>query len=346
MSASRTLSLLSLPNELLLHILTPFPTQSLLALAPVCQRLHALIYRLILQRLRAAANPPDHTLLLECYHPSAKLTEPALYCTYLRTPGLPADASAGTAPRDSRPPQLRHLRALYSTFAPQRRAPSPPAAPARHPAGEVSGTRTHAAAAARAAQGERVAHVVSLEGHELFAQLCAAANLVRPGPRPGLFGSVQRVEEGVVRVWRQWLGRAAARGAPGGGAGARAEDWEGDESVLWVDLRRHVGLRVSVRSREWKRNMPVLWSASDDDVAVSYEIELQGTSASASHGSVLRKLTRSRTHCTNITSTNDLGAVAKAGGQHVWQGNRFRSVYMSSATLFSPFKKCATTGLE
>jgi len=286
------------------------------------------VRRLIQQRLCAAANPPGHALLLECYHPSAKLTEPPLYCTYLRTPGLPADVSASTptsSPRDGAPPQLRHLRALYSAFRPQR----------RHPPGDGAGSRAHAPEV-QAAE-ERVAHVVSLEGHELFAQLCAAASLVRPGPRAGLFGSVQRVEEGVVRVWRGWLGGRAGRAVRAGADGRAAvdpEDLESDESVLWVDLRRHVGLRVSVRSREWKRNMPVLWSASDDDVAVSYEIELQGTSASASRSSVLRKLTPSRTRGTNIASTIDVGAVTKAGGQYVWQGNRFRSVYMSSATLF------------
>lgn len=124
-----------------------------------------------------------------------------------------------------------------------------------------------------------VKQVLNLESHELFTQLCAHANLVRMGPRRGLFNSIQPVEEGVVRVWRDWLGRVVnSRDLD-----ERVESSEGgrrvhgDEDVLWVDLNRHVGLRLRVRKSELHRTLPVLWNANDDDVAVSYEIEYQGT---------------------------------------------------------------------
>lgn len=157
----------------------------------------------------------------------------------------------------------------------------------RHPAGDIPGSRTHptssSSRAARLATFEEqaatdcVKQVVSLEGHELFTQLCANANLVQPGPRRGLFGSIQPLEEGVVRVWRDWLGKMVSSGRNGESSSDRVRRAiVGDESVLWIDLKKHVGLRVRVYRRDLRRRMPVLWSASEDDVAVSYEIEYQG----------------------------------------------------------------------
>lgn len=289
-------NLLDFPNELILHILSPFTTQSLLNIAPVSHRIHSLIYRLILNRLCIAANPPDHTLLLECYHPSAKLTEPALYCTYLSTPGLPSDLSCNIPPPQPFPddaslPSFTTLRTVYSHFRPQRRLPDRMVPTPRHPAGDVPGSRTHptssSSRAARLARFEEqaatdcVRQVVNLEGHELFTQLCANANLVRPGPRRGLFGSIQQVEEGVVRIWREWLGRVVERGGSQmesveESSASGAARMQGEESILWIDAKKNVGLRVRVYKRDLRRSMPVLWSASEDDVAVSYEIEYQG----------------------------------------------------------------------
>jgi hypothetical protein len=104
---------------------------------------------------------------------------------------------------------------------------------------------------------------------------------VRPGPRRGLFGSIQQVEEGVVRVWREWLGRVVERDgfqreSGGESSASGAARMQKDESILWINVKKNVGLRVRVYKRDLRRNMPVLWSASEDDVAVSYEIEYQG----------------------------------------------------------------------
>jgi len=125
-----------------------------------------------------------------------------------------------------------------------------------------------------------VKQVLSLEGHELFTQLCAVATLVRPGPRRGLFSSIQPIEEGVVRVWREWLRMMVDDGIPEVGSGAQAERQEvgsaTKERILWIDLKKNVGLRLKVSQWEWRRDMPVLWKADEDDVAVSYEVEYQG----------------------------------------------------------------------
>jgi len=350
MAASRTSSLLGLPNELILHILSPFQTQSLLDIAPVCHRIHALVYRIILHRLSIAANLPDHALLLNCYPPSARPIRPTPHCTHLRTPGLPPDPSHSTASSGlsaHAAPRLAQLRALYSRFRPQWVAAAPPPTARRRGAGGVAGPRASAEAAARGeALEERVVRVVSLEGHELFAQLCVHAHLGRVQRLRGYYGCVQPVGEGVVRVWRQWLKRRAESGeAPSdavgssalGGAKDGVEDLENDESILWVDLQRHVGLRVKVTSREWTRNAPVLWSTREDDVAVSYEIEFEGTRTSTPCRTTGQALTQFRTRCTNIASSINARAVLEADGQRFWQGNRFRMVYVSSVTA------CQTT---
>ena len=286
-------NLLDLPNELVLHILSSFSSQDLLNVAPVSRRLHALVFRLILNRLIITANPPDHTLLLECYHPSARLNEPTLYCTYLRTPGLhPGLEYEQTSADDAAIGRLGQLRALYSSFRPQRKLPDTSSPPPPHPAGDVPGSRTHpSSSSSRAASLARfeeqaandcVKQVLSLEGHELFTQLCAVATLVRPGPRRGLFSSIQPVEEGVVRVWREWL-RMMVGLNDGSSAQAErqevrsaTEEVQEDEKILWIGLKKNVGLRLKVAQGDWRRDMPVLWNADEDDVAVSYEVEYQG----------------------------------------------------------------------
>lgn len=294
-------NLLNLPNELILHILSSFSSQDLLNVAPVSRRLHALIFRLILNRLIIAANPLDHTLLLECYHPSARLNEPTLYCTYLTTPGLhPSLECEQTSTDDAIVGRLGQLRALYSSFRPQRKLPDPPNSPPPHPAGDVPGSRTHPSSsssqAARLARFEEqaandcVKQVLSLEGHELFTQLCAVATLVRPGPRRGLFSSIQPVDEGVIRVWRKWLRMMIEiedDSMPEVGSSVQTERQEvrstteevqKDERILWICPKKNVGLRLKVARWEMRRDVPVLWNADEDDIAVSYEVEYQGMS--------------------------------------------------------------------
>lgn len=46
---------LSLPNEILLNILSLFSTESILPLAPTCHRFYGLILRLLLHRLQVAS---------------------------------------------------------------------------------------------------------------------------------------------------------------------------------------------------------------------------------------------------------------------------------------------------
>jgi hypothetical protein len=292
---------LDLPNELILQTLTILPTTALLPLASISRRVHALVIRIFQTRLRQAANLPDHSLLLECYHPSQKLTEPPLFCTYVGSPGLDIGAShkktiddkewTAVGSRDA-------MRNLYSVFTPHRRFVSK----RPHPAGDIPGSRTHSSSQASTTNSgfiekETVKQILSLEGHELFTQICAVAIIVRSGPRNGLFRSCVELEDGVIRVWREWLGRmsgeadeASITSTPseidlditgkGKGKGPQLSENETggigeDRRILWVDAKKNVGLRLKVTEKKWRRNEPVLIHADEED-SVSYEIEYQG----------------------------------------------------------------------
>ncbi len=79
---------------------------------------------------------------------------------------------------------------------------------------------------------------IYLESHELFSQLCTITNLVKVGPKRGLFLSCIIVGEGILRVWRDWLAERA-----------KAPDEEESE-ILWADSKKTVGLRLRVVERE------------------------------------------------------------------------------------------------
>jgi hypothetical protein len=119
-------------------------------------------------------------------------------------------------------------------------------------------------------EGEAVRQILSLEGGELFTQLVAQLNLVKIGPRNGLYTSFTEVEEGVVRVWRDWLKDMAEESV---------DEKKGKEKVLWVDGKsRNTGLRFRVREKKIRRNAPILFRADEEDLPVSYEVEYDGMS--------------------------------------------------------------------
>jgi len=100
------------------------------------------------------------------------------------------------------------------------------------------------------------------------------------GPH-GLLTSSVTVEEGVVRIWREWLARMAGTLNTPGAADIKGKKQmverqvSEDERVLWVDNAKNVGLRLKVKERRWRRDNPIL-VASEDEVAVSYDIEFEG----------------------------------------------------------------------
>ena len=68
-----------------------------------------------------AASLREYKLILECFHPASKLTEPHVFCTYLGTDGL-SDKHEGEGSlyeNVETSQQLGRLTSLYSRFRPE-----------------------------------------------------------------------------------------------------------------------------------------------------------------------------------------------------------------------------------
>ena len=248
-----------------------------------------------------AASLTDHKLILECYHPSSKNTEPYLFCDYLGTPGLGSttqskDILDGDTDGLDR---LGELRGLYSRFRPIR--PEVEEGIFRpHPAGDISGRVESKSSPSSSSPSSEpllsalVKHHISLDSYELFSQLCVVANLVQLGPRRGVFYSFVNIADGVVRIWREWLAARAKTahdlssyemciGSVDGGI-LRGQDNElalngksAEENILWINPGKTVGIRIRIHERKWRHDGPILVH-KDEEIAVSYVMEYEGTS--------------------------------------------------------------------
>lgn len=300
-----------------MEILAPFPTPQLLPLTVLSQRMYCIILRILQNRLVAASELHSHSLLLECYHPSAKLTEPPYFCTYQGTDGL----SRYTEPSEDGPDlakRLGNLRNLYSRFRPYRRELEAGGRRVRARPGDVPGSRTFPGEVSEKHEGEKVKQTLTLEGHELFTQLVSQSNLVKVGPRHGLFTSFVEVEESVIRVWKEWLARLAADDS------ANVPD---EERILWANEARNTGLRFRVREKKYRREVPILMSV-DEDLPVTYEVEFDGMYKAER---TLREalLTQSRTTDSDFASCIGAGKVHDAGRQ-LWESCCVRVVWVTN----------------
>ncbi|KAH6632116.1 hypothetical protein F5144DRAFT_241612 [Chaetomium tenue] len=296
----------SLPNELLISILSQLPTSSLLPLITVSRRIYSIALRILKQRLNHATSQPDQRLMLECYHPSEKLYTPYLYCNYLRTdsftsaePKTSATGGTGTS----------GLSGIYAHFRPVEQDENRPRRATRGFRRHLTPTPTTPTTTATdsaSSEEPRPSTDVYLDDDESFSQLCAVTNLVRLGPKPGLFRSHVNVNEGVLRVWRDWLAVRAAvegqrrgggrgegsgqeegeageagqeeeeEGEGGGGGGSGGDEGEGgdEDGVLWADASRDVGVRFRVAEKDIRGQHPVL-VASDEQLPVAYRLEFE-----------------------------------------------------------------------
>lgn len=156
-----------------------------------------------------------------------------------------------------------------------------------------------------------VTHHVNLDPGDSFLQLCVATNLVKLGPRSGVFSNLVNVSEGLVRVWDTWLAERAGahwaragKGTVGGGADnaeseESAEELEGhgkgvatSESkeekeeqkdheeepaeirTLWLDNKQEIGLRVRVRETcIWP---PAVLTRANEAPSVRYTVQYEG----------------------------------------------------------------------
>jgi len=251
----------SLP-QILVTILAPLPTPYLLPLAAVDRRFHAVVLRLLHRRVLHAATVPGHQLVLECYHPSAQFSTPSLQCGYLGTAGLGwplVTSEAVLVQGDPEAPGLAQLRTLYSRF---RVSPQDE---------NRRGRRRHPLQSSSLPTPPDVAsHMLHLDDDESFSQLCTATHILRLGAVPGQVLGSATINDGVIRVWRDWL---ATRAACTQTAAAEPE-CDGDVSILWTDPARHVGLRFRVIETTTS-GRPVLVRA-DEETPVSYRLDYEG----------------------------------------------------------------------
>ncbi|CEI68945.1 hypothetical protein FVEN_g11922 [Fusarium venenatum] len=237
----------SLPNEILTSTLSPLSTRELLPFATINRRFYSIVTRLIHYRLIHAAPLPDNKLILECYLPSDQLYAPCLACRYQ---GLVTQYGP---PINEVDPRLPDLRRLYSSFrpvfAPETRSPR---------RGRRRPTETQPS---EDEDDDTATQDIDLDDGELFSQLCAAINLVKEGPRSGLFISHVNLVDGVVRVFRKWLAEAASKQDP-----TQCDT----ENILWVDKNNDVGIRFSVVPAP-SETMPLI-SGPNDDPPVHYKL--------------------------------------------------------------------------
>lgn len=252
--------------KLLINALSLFSTRELLPLACTCHRFHDLIIRIIHHRLIAAASLKDHKLILECFHPSTKLTTPYFFCDYLGTDGLSDDVlGEGDLYKDVNDTgRLGKMSGLYSHFRPVQ------------PEERMVWTRNPAGGARRGllpkSEEDLVSHNIDLDSDELFSQLCTITNIVKVGPKRGLFLSCVNLGEGVIRVFRDWLSDRAE-------ANEKRIDTpdECDKRLLWADTEKNIGLRLKVLEREEAPAAILL--RHDEEPPVYYKLQYEGMSS-------------------------------------------------------------------
>ena len=248
----------------------------------------------------ASLDNEQHKIILECYHPANKTTQPYLFCDFLGTPGLTDDSSSiYEDPAADNGGQFGHLGRLSNLFS--RFRPIRPEVEARifrtHPAGGLLPIRPNVffesgndeSGGSSTIDGDEegdklVEHSVSLDADESFSQLCVVTSLVKLGPRRGVFARYVPVSDGVIRVWRDWLAdRASERKAgenepqPDSSGSTRQTSEDGERRVLWLDNRRNIGLKVKIKEKKWQRpDAPVLLHRDEEDI-VCYSMEYEGS---------------------------------------------------------------------
>ncbi|CZR55779.1 uncharacterized protein PAC_05667 [Phialocephala subalpina] len=250
----------SLPNEILINILSLLPTRSLLPLTTTSHRIYDVILSIIHQRLLAAASMADRQLILECYHPSAKFTTPYYNCEYLGTDALEEE---GCANEKDQCGSLGQLRGLYSHFRPVQPEGDRKVWTPRPSGGWLQATLNEMV-------GEKqglVCQDVDLESYELFCQLQSVVNVVRPGPKTGYFSSTTKISEGLMRVWRDWLSERSQKLAS-------ESSEEHNKRLLWSSVKEDIGLRLRVVERRDLRP-PLLRGRGDEDPQVGYTLQYE-----------------------------------------------------------------------
>ncbi|KAH8586433.1 hypothetical protein B0O99DRAFT_695480 [Bisporella sp. PMI_857] len=263
--AAPTTRIESLPNEILITILSSFRTTDLLPITTTSPRFYAAIALILESRIAKTASLAEHTLILEVFHPSAKLSTPYFLCKNLGAGSVKEVKEVETLFDAGSTGKIGRLADIYAHFEPQQPSDDNRRA-RRHPAGGVIPGSSNITTDR---QTEFVSQDIHLESHELFSQLCIITNCVKVGPRRGLFTSLINVGDGTIRVWREFLASQL---------NLQSDSKEQDDSaykrgLLWADTHEHIGLRVAVHEDD--TIMPVLvdLSRDEDTPPVSYTLQ-------------------------------------------------------------------------
>ncbi|KUJ19014.1 uncharacterized protein LY89DRAFT_696371 [Mollisia scopiformis] len=254
----------SLPNEILISILSLFPTRTLLPMATTSRRIHNVILSIIHRRLLAAASVADRQLILECYHPSAKFSTPYYNCEYLGTDALDGESCGIEKETCS---DLGRLRGLYSHFRPAQPEGDRKIWTPRPTGGWLQATLDQVTSQKEGL----VCQNVDLESYELFCQLQSVVNIVKPGPN-GYFSSSTKISEGLMRVWRDWLAERSQSPLSTTSTSSESRE-EQKKRLLWSSVKEDIGLRLRVVERTDLR--PPLLRGRDEDPNVGYTLQYE-----------------------------------------------------------------------
>lgn len=199
-------------------------------------------------------------MVLECYHPSVKISTPTLRCEYIGTDGI-AEAGENI--------ELVSLKNLYSRFRP---SSAPDVVRGRPP---IAGRNIYGGPS----DSTGLSHDLYLDSGEPFSQLCTQASIIMVDPERGLFLSISSITEGVIRVWRQWLqAQSQLSDLPvrTSSDSTLPKSSDGSHSViLWTDvLTENVGLKFRVIEKQ-VGSAPLLYGP-DDEPPVAYTLQYEG----------------------------------------------------------------------
>lgn len=268
-------------KQIIEQVLNPFPTRDLLHFVTVSRHVHLVILRIMRQRLLSAARIRAHELVLECFHPTKKWSTPGHTCEYLKTDVLSDLAEGEGLDETTTTGGFGQLAGLYSHFRPQE-ADRPQRIRPRHPAGDVPGHPNTSSAQDHFDLPQIPSQDVHLDSFERFSQLVTVANIVKKGPRAGLFLSCVTVGEGVIRVFRDWLAEHAvsskdvdcSKAVDNNEDTDLSTETQNDDRVLWLDDDKNIGVKLRVIKRD-EPGGPIL-QRHDEDPAVSYTLKYEG----------------------------------------------------------------------
>lgn len=196
-------------------------------------------------------------MILEAYHPSARFYTPYLSCKYQGIVSRDGPALYDDIDPPPLSPSLADLKKLYGSYRPVL-------------ADENRATRRIRFGLLRQPRPDqsekRALHQVSLDEGELFSQLCSVVNVVKEGPRSGLFITHVNVMNKVIRIFRNWLFELA---------NSRPGEMSDEARIIWLDHKKDTGIRFRLVDLVSDDGPPAEANPFEDP-PVSYTLEYEG----------------------------------------------------------------------